>query len=275
MAFAVFDFADNFARWARSQVSRSRVSGRDRSSRTARRCRLEALVDFALDRTAHRCRFTASMAIGAFCSSAIEEAAARVCPPAPGLGDRTGLSRGLVQPAKAGQGVGLHNAGIARKEALGVLLRSAAGGSGPSNGRSSRTTVHSRPSLVLPFASTGTGVSSAWMRAAARTCACDRRGQRLQRGGDGTHPSRGASRRRGPMPSRAKQTLCRFSGRCSPYGTVKLAESRLGRSWVGRNRPIRAPSAVRRLVPDRRWRRFAGGSAAARAGSRRRSGQTP
>src|SRR3954451_20303965 len=43
----------------------------------------------------------------------------------------------------------------------------AAGGSCPPNGRSSRTTVHSRPVLVLPLASTGTGVSSAWMRALA------------------------------------------------------------------------------------------------------------
>src|SRR3954451_10277724 len=47
----------------------------------------------------------------------------------------------------------------------------AAGGSCPPKGRSSRTTVHSRPVLVLPLASTGTGVSSAWRRAPARTWA--------------------------------------------------------------------------------------------------------
>jgi hypothetical protein len=41
MAFAVFDFADSLARWARSQASRSSISGRDRSLRTARRCSAE------------------------------------------------------------------------------------------------------------------------------------------------------------------------------------------------------------------------------------------
>ena len=120
MAFAVFDFADNFARWARSQVSRSRVSGRDRSSRTARRCSAEAPLISRSMSNSTSIRFTASMAIGAFCSSASSKKPRRACAQHPALGDRTGLSRGLVQPAKAGEGVGLHNGGIARKEALGV-----------------------------------------------------------------------------------------------------------------------------------------------------------
>jgi hypothetical protein len=43
------------------------------------------------------------------------------------------------------------------------------GGSGPANGRSSRTYVHNRPVIVLPLARTGTVVSSPCTRAAAKT----------------------------------------------------------------------------------------------------------
>ena len=66
----------------------------------------------------------------------------------------------------------------------------AAGGSGPANGRSSRTYVQRRPVRVLPLARTGTVVSSAWMRSAAKTWFRIASNQRHQGCGGGAHPVR-------------------------------------------------------------------------------------
>lgn len=79
MALAVFDFADSLAYWSRSQASRSRISGRDRWLRTARRCSAEApLISRSIANSAS-IRLTASMAIGPCCSSASSKKPRRPC----------------------------------------------------------------------------------------------------------------------------------------------------------------------------------------------------
>jgi hypothetical protein len=90
--------------------------------------------------------------------------------------DVAGRATGRIELPEAREGIRLQDPGVARQKGLRVLTPAirrievaAAGGSVPPNGLSSRTTVHSRPVRVLPLASTGTGVSSAWRRAAAST----------------------------------------------------------------------------------------------------------
>lgn len=64
-------------------------------------------------------RLTASAAIGALVSRARSKNFTSAVRPARGLDDRAALAIGLVEPAKASVGVGLHQSGIARQ----MLLR--------------------------------------------------------------------------------------------------------------------------------------------------------
>ena len=81
---------------------------------------------------------------------------------------------------------------------------------------------------VLPLASTGTVVSSAWMRSAAKTCAADRLDQRHQRRRRRRRPSRPASRRRARCLRARRPSLWRLSGRCRPYLANRTCASRPG-----------------------------------------------
>ena len=65
-------------------------------------------------------RLTASAAIGALVSRARSKNFAAVCP-ASSFNDRTWLAIGLVEPAEASIGVGLHQSRIARQMLLRML----------------------------------------------------------------------------------------------------------------------------------------------------------
>jgi hypothetical protein len=145
-----------------------------------------------------------------------------VCP-APSLGDQTRLAIGPVQPAKAGERVGLHDACVAREEAFGV--RATAIGrieedGGRRIGAAERAVVaDDRPQPALPglaFRQHRHRRLVGMERAAARTCASI--GLVTGCKDAATAPTQSAKVETSrSMPSRAKQALCRFRGRCSPY----------------------------------------------------------
>ena len=97
-----------------------------------------------------------------------------VCP-ASSFTDRTWLAIGLVEPAEASIGVGLHQSRIARQMLLRMLPATIRriGKTRPLTGLARQTggrrAHRSRAGpFGLPLARTGTAVSSAWMRSAAK-----------------------------------------------------------------------------------------------------------
>jgi hypothetical protein len=217
MAFAVFDFVESLARCWRNQASRSSTSGRDRWLRNDAALLGRDAVDLALDREQlvdplHRLDGDRRL----LQLRQFEEASAGVRP-ASGLGDRTRLASGLVQPAEAGEGVGLHDPGEAFKEALG--MRAAAIGrveedrrrrTGSVEVRAAErpiTRVHSRPSFVLPFRQHRHRRVVGMNAGGGADVRLDRRGQRCSEAA--TAPTQPASVGYvESMPSRAKQALC-------------------------------------------------------------------
>ena len=99
--------------------------------------------------------------------------------------DRTGLARGMIEIVEPGIGVGLQDAGIAGQMAGRMFAAAIARVEEHRRRRRRRRrtagrrahSVHNRPVMVLPLASTGTVVSSPWRRSAASTCALDQHHQ--------------------------------------------------------------------------------------------------
>ena len=121
-------------------------------------------------------RSIASIAIGAFCSRARSKNLRRPCAQQAASMIGPALRVGLVEPVEPGIGIRLHQAGIAGQVPLGML---AAAVGRVEERRRRRVGSAERPVVahigpqppvrVLPLASTGTVVSSAWMRSAAKT----------------------------------------------------------------------------------------------------------
>ena len=119
------------------------------------------------------------MAIGALLSRARSKNLRRACAQHAASTIGPGLRRGLVEPVEAGIGVGLHQPGVAGQMLLGMLAaaigrveedRRRRIGARRTAGRRAHRSTAARCG-VLPLASTGTVVSSAWMRSAANTWA--------------------------------------------------------------------------------------------------------
>ena len=147
MALAVSLWPESLARCSRSQVSSSTTSGRLRSLRTATRSLRRQAVDLALDgeqRIDALDRLDRDRRL--VDARQIEELAPRMRP-AGRFDDRPRLAVGLIEPVEPRIGVRLHQAGVARQMLLGMLAAAvgasrrttAAGGSRPPKGRSSRT----------------------------------------------------------------------------------------------------------------------------------------